>query len=288
MVKPSTKPESSPRRRQVATVQVEAKQPISNPFEQCPCTLDIDSHYTHSSWLYHEDGSNSVHLPSCPLLRAERLKTSQKRKSQSKSAPSLDLEEDEEKDFRHTVDIRNGNTRRQRKEAKRAREAGVRAEAMIVVQTGLDQLAQCYCYGPLSDSEDEVARDEMRTIKHTHTNGSTSLHLPNCPVGRSDSAVPRRSRTSLPKSTPYIDLEETEEEMTKVWKRRRIFTQQEKEVMTEARNMRLKADQEKEQEKDHMTEVRKRKEHTLRQRKEERTFKSASYIDLEEQEGQVE
>lgn len=39
------------------------------------------------------------------------------------------------------------------------------------------------------------------------------FHLPNCLTGRFDYTTPRKPHISLPKSTPYIDLEEEEETM---------------------------------------------------------------------------
>ncbi len=110
------------------------------------------------------------------------------------------------------LEIRKEIARRKRKEAKRIRDAKARTETMKAIKPALSPYTQCHC-DLFSDSEEEAVRGEARTMRHAHTDRSITFHLPNCLTGRFDYTTPREPHISLPKSTPYIDLEEEEETM---------------------------------------------------------------------------
>ena len=226
-----------PRRRQTATARVEAWQtePLFHPYAHCLCDLtdyDGGTPLPAASFvlLLHENGETSSHLPNCPHLRTARSKTSRKSKGPGRSASYPDLEEKGEK---LKADIREGNARRQRKETKRSRDAEARAEAMKGAKPPFNSIAPCYCYDALSDSEDEAVREQARTMRHTHTSGITSLHLPNCLTGEFDCLPPHKSYISPPKSAIYNDLEE-KEETKKARKKRNYSRRQPKEAKSAA------------------------------------------------------
>lgn len=159
--------------------------------------------------LLQEHRKTSSHLPNCAQLRTIPSKTTEKRKY-------LDLEEEEE--FKKSeADIRKISARRQRKDAKRSRDAKASAEAMKMVDPAV---AQCYCSDVLSNSEEETVREEARIIRHTHTDRSTTFHLMNCPMVRSRSkyAPHHQPYTSPPNLAPYIHVEE-KEMMTNIGKK---------------------------------------------------------------------
>ena len=205
--------ESSPRRLKATTATNEARQSeaLSFPYAQCLCDLVDHSIpiWERVEGLYHETGETSGHLPDCPQLGALLNKANRKRKSPGRPTSYLVLEQEAEKSM---AEVHKKTARRKRKEAKRIGDAKARTESMKAVKQALSPYAQCRC-DFLSDSGEEAVRGEARTMRHAHTDGSITFHLPNCLTGRFDYTTPRKSHTSLPKSTPYIDLEAEEETM---------------------------------------------------------------------------
>ena len=175
MPKPLSKLKSSPRRGQVATPRVEARQLETFFFAQCPCDLADDPDWFED--LYHENGETSSHLQDCPQLGTLLPKVNRKRKSPGDLASYLIPEEEEQSS---KAGIRREPARRQRKEAKRIQDAQAKAEAMRAVKPAFNPFTHCYCCDAFNDSEDDAVREEARTICHTHTDGTVSVQLPNC------------------------------------------------------------------------------------------------------------
>ena len=144
----------------------------------------------------------SGHLLECPQLLTVQSKTSKKARSPNKQASYLNVKEEKENAKAHK---RKENARRQRKEARRIRDAEAKEEARIAVKLAAHRPAQCQCYDALSDSEEDVVREEAKTVRHTHTDGTTSFHLPNCLTEQS--ATIRKIYTYTPKPPPSIGRE---------------------------------------------------------------------------------
>lgn len=127
MPKPLSKLKSSPRRGQVATPRVEARQleTFFFPYAQCSCDL-ADDFFPHPEWfedLYHENGVTSSHLQDCPQLGTLLPKVNRKRKSPGDPASYLIPEEEEQSS---KAGIRRETARRQLKEARRIQDAKAR------------------------------------------------------------------------------------------------------------------------------------------------------------------
>lgn len=233
MSRPLQKPKSSARRHRVTTKAVAPTQfsPIFNAYAQCMCDLanSLWNPYVQSTDdlsemeilrrgsslpperfvpLSHDDGTTSSHLPECPQLHTEESKTSKKASSHKTQTSYLDVEE-EEKSKAYT---RKENARRQRKEARKSRDAEAKAEAKKAGKLATNCHAQCHCYDALGSSEEDAVREEARTVCHTHTDGTASFHLPNCPTSKT---YPRKKTNSTrrdpPKSAAYIFSEGDEE-----------------------------------------------------------------------------
>ena len=204
---------SSRRRLKATTATDEARhsEALFVPYAQCMCDLADHSFSSREriEGLYHENGETSSHLPDCPQLRTSLTKTNRKRKSLGGPTSYLVLEQEAEKSM---PKIRKETARHKRKEVDRIRDAKARTETMKAVKPALSPYAQCHC-DLYSDSEEEAVREEARTMRHAHTDGSITSHLPNCLTGRFDYTTPRKPHISLPEFTPYIDLEEEEETM---------------------------------------------------------------------------
>ena len=164
--------------------------------------------------LNHDNGKTSSHLPECPQLHTENSKTSEKAGSHKTQASYLDDEEEE----KSKAYIRKENARRQRKEARKIRDAKAKAEAIQAVKLASHGHAQCHCYDALSDSGEDAVREEAETVCHTHTDGTASFHLPSCLTRRSvttHKTYPRKktnsSRRDPPKLVAYIFSEGEEE-----------------------------------------------------------------------------
>ena len=107
---------------------------------------------------------------------------------------------------------------RQRREARRIRDAEAKAEAKKAVKLASNRHDQCHCYDVLGDSEENAVHEEAGTVCHTHTDGTASFHLPNCLTRRSVTTrkiYPRKktnsSRRDPPKSVAHIFSEGEEE-----------------------------------------------------------------------------
>ena len=211
MGKALPRPLSSPRRPKVTAARVEARQSeeIDLPYAQCMCDLETSYGGTPlpPEWsvrLYNSNVETTGHLPHCPQLRTVPSKMSRKHNNSDRPASYLDIEEEAEKLM---ADTRTKDARCQRKEAKRIRDAEARAEAMRSIKLPHDPYAQCSCGEADSDSEEDFYRQAARTIRHTHSDGTVSVHLPDCLTGRNDHITPH---PAPPKSTSYIDFEEQE------------------------------------------------------------------------------
>ena len=183
--------------------------------------LDMDNYHRGSSLpperfvpLNHDNGKTSSHLPECPQLHTEDSKTSKNASSHKTQASYPDVEEEE----KSKAYIRREYDRRQRKEARRNRDAEAKAEAKKAVMLVPNRHAQCHCYDALGNSEEDAVREEARTVCHTHTDGTASFHLPNCLTRQSITTrkvYPRKktnsSRRDPPKSAAYIFSEGEEE-----------------------------------------------------------------------------
>ena len=228
-------PKSPRRRHRKATKTVEARQPkaIFFPYSQCMCDLansiynpyvqskddlvDLENYYSGAPLpperfvpLIHDNGVITDHLPECPQLhtaysKTSKTKTSKKARSHGREAPYLDDEEEKEK---AKARKQKKDARRQKKEAKRFRDAEAKVEARKAGNLVSSGNFQCYCYDALSDSEEDAIREEARTVCNTHTDGTTSFHLPNCLTKQS--ATTRKIYTSTPKPKLSIGREEKE------------------------------------------------------------------------------
>ena len=205
MFKPLPKLKSLPGRQQPATSKVEARQSEALFFPYAQCTCDLADHsFFPPEWfedLYHDNGQTSSHIQDCHQLGTFLPQTTRKGKSPGGLASYPLPEKEREKS---KVDMRKGTARRQRKEAQRIRDAEARTEAGKAVKPTLNPYAQCHC-DLFSDSDEDVVR-----MRHTHTDGSISFHLPNCLTGRFDYTTLHKPHISPPKSASYIDLEEKE------------------------------------------------------------------------------
>lgn len=220
MSKSSLKHKGFPRRHRVVTARAGAIQPSFDPYSQCTC--DPVNLYggipLPLEWLvplYHENGTTSSHLPECPQLRTVQSKTSRKLISLGMPASYLGFEE--------------GDERKKSKAAKRkgVQDAETRAEAMKALEPIFNPYAQCCC-DLLSYSDDEEA-----TICRTHTDGSTSFHLPSCLTERYGSIKILKPYISSPESARYMDLEE-KEQMKEVRKKKKMTRRQPKEPKSAA------------------------------------------------------
>lgn len=226
------KAKGTARRRPVAKSLIEASQPeaIFFPYSQCMCDLansiynpyvqsnddlvDLDNYYSGAPLpperlipLNHDNGVTSDHLPECPQLHIVYSKTSKKASRHGRQASYPDSEEEKENFKAH---IRKENARRQRKKTRRNQDAEAKAEARIAVKLASKPLAQCHCHEALSDSEENAVREEARTVGHTHTDGTTTFHLPDCVKRRSDHTTTRNIYTSPAKPVPSLSREEKE------------------------------------------------------------------------------
>ncbi|CAF9921386.1 hypothetical protein IMSHALPRED_005172 [Imshaugia aleurites] len=217
MGKTLPRPLSSPRRPKVTAARVEARQSeeIDLPYAQCMCDLETSYGGTPlppewSARLYNSNVETTGHLPHCPQLRTVPSKMSRKHNNSDRPASYLDIEEEAGK---LKADTRKKDARRQRKEAKRIRDAEARAEAMRSVKLPHDPYDEAH-----SDSEEDFYRQAARTIRRTHSDGTVAVHLPNCLTSRSDYITPRRPHLAPPKSPSYVDFED-KEIRTEIWKK---------------------------------------------------------------------
>ena len=201
-------PKNAPRRSKAKTPRYEdnESEEIYFPYAQCLCDL------------YESDDGTRLdltlgHVSTCPQLRLDSSKPTKTFKSPSNLSVYPEFEGDAQphKGRRRTYDSdkRKEIIRRRQKEERRLRDVEARLETLKAAQRPSDPYAQCHCGDALSDSEEDALREQSRIFYHGYTDGD-SIHSPRCRKGRLDYIMPRGPNLSPPKSTSYIDLDETE------------------------------------------------------------------------------
>ncbi|KAM0801063.1 hypothetical protein BDR22DRAFT_848931 [Usnea florida] len=186
-----TLPKKSPRRFKFKTVSFEdsESEEIYFPYAQCLCDLD--------------ESVTQGHAPTCPQLHISPYHQAAYPEVEGDAAGPRGRRGKSESNKRK------GTSRRQQKKEKRLRDIEARSEMLKAAKQATEPSAQCRCSDGFSDSEEEALRGQSRMF-YDGDAGGCPVHSPRCRKRRLDHITPRGPKSSPPKSTSYIDLEEKE------------------------------------------------------------------------------